>query len=364
MCNSPIPETSAAAAILPSATVRLRLLLLTAALAALVIAPQAGSRAPNHGGRLFGPKSPFNVPIARAAPTDPRSQQYIPGLLTAARHRGFTIAAYQWTVPVYWAGRSTPRTTVRLTAPWSKGRQLAGVPMPTVARPDSQRDAHMMVLDRRAGCEYDFWGGRRNSDGSWSASWANAIPISSRGIYVDGASARASGFALGAGLLFPRDFRRGAIDHALFFSYPYTRSGGPVAPATWSDGRPDSESGRATGSPALPSGALPLPEGARLQLDPKLNLRPWKLSPWQRMVARALQRYGMILGDTGGAVGLAAASGAAFPRDPYSGLWRGGTLYPAMPVDLISHMRVLKMGPQHPVQPPFRPTRCARFIRG
>lgn len=318
--------------------------------------------AAGHSGRLFSPRSPFNTPIPRGALADPNSARYLPGLQTAAGHRGFTIAAYQWSVPVYWAGPSTPRTTVKLTARWSKGRQLAGVPMPPAARPDSQRDAHMMVLDRRAGCEYDFWGGRRNADGSWSASWANAIPINGPGIYVDGASARASGFALGAGLIFPRDFRRGEIDHALFFSYPYTKAGGPVAPASWSDGRPDSESGHATGSPALPAGAMPLPEGARLQLDPKLDLRRWRLSSYQRMVARALQRYGMILGDTGGAVGLAAASGSAFAHDPYAGLWPHGVLYPGMPVDLISHMRVLRMGPQHPVQPPFRPTRCAHFI--
>lgn len=326
--------------------------------------PQAAARRPVASARLFSPQSPFNVRIARGVPADPRSAQYVPGLLTAARHRGFTIAAYHWSVPVYYALRSTPRKPVRLTATWSHGRALAGVPIPPAARPDSQSDAHMMILDRTRGCEYDFWGARANPDGSWSALWGNAIPMAGSGVYPDGASARASGFALGAGLIFPRDFRRGRIDHALYFSYPYTKAGGPVFPATWSDGRPDSERGHATGSPPLPGGALPLPEGARLQLDPGLDLRPWNLNPWQRMVARALQRYGMILGDTGGAVGLAAASGSAFAHDPYGGLWPTGTLYPAMPTDLIAHMRVLKMGPQHPRQRPFRPTRCAHFVRG
>jgi hypothetical protein len=327
----------------------------------LLAAPAASSPREVAGSRLFSSQSPFNTPITRAAPTDPRSLRYLPGLVAAANDRGFTIAAYDWSVPVYYPSRATPRRTVRLTAPGTHRRTLRNVPIPQVARPDTQADGTLMLLDRRSGCEFDFWQARREADGSWSASWGNAITMRGSGIFRDGASTRASGFALGAGLIFPGELRRGRIDHALYFSYPYTKSGGPVAPATRSDGRLESETGKATGSPPLPVGALPLPEGARLQLDPTLDLGAWKLRRWQRTIARALQRYGMILSDTGGAVGLAAASGRPFRQDPYRDHWPSGTLFPAMPTDLLLHMRVLKLGRQRPQRRPFSPSRCARF---
>ena len=45
-----------------------------------------------------------------------------------------------------------------------------------------------------------------------------------------------------------------------------------------------------------------LPAGARLQLDPAIDLRKIKgLSPAERTVARAMQRYGGYVIDRGGA---------------------------------------------------------------
>src|SRR3712207_8502377 len=49
-------------------------------------------------------------------------------------------------------------------------------------------------------------------------------PIEGSGVDPSGSSARASGFGLLAGLVFPEELRRGRIEHALVFAYPYTRS--------------------------------------------------------------------------------------------------------------------------------------------
>ncbi|HEY2935384.1 MAG TPA: hypothetical protein VGJ25_02210, partial [Gaiellaceae bacterium] len=126
------------------------------------------------------------------------------------------------------------------------------------------------------------------------------------------------------------------------FGFPYTKEGGPVQPATSSDGH------------STVAGAIP--EGARLQLDPSLDLGSLGLNAWQATIARALQKFGMILGDTGGTVGLSAVNAISFPSNPYP--W-GDASYAYLPTSLLQHMRVLKLGPQHTPKGRLIQTSCA-----
>jgi hypothetical protein len=260
-------------------------------------------------------------------------------LVSGASH-GFVIAANSWTFPVYAAAPSTPRVTVGLTASWRGADFLRGVPMPANALADPADDHSLTVVDPASGCEYDFWGAVRKADGSWSASWANATSISSDGIYGGGWAARASGFANGAGLIRPEELASGVIPHALAFSFPFTKSGGPVWPATSSDGHS-----------SVP-GAIP--EGAHLQLDPRLDLDSLGLTTWQKTIARALQTYGMYLSDGGGTVAVyaqqSASTSGAYP-------W-GTTAYPLLPTALLQHMRVLSVPRQTAQKGFFVPTAC------
>lgn len=279
----------------------------------------------------YAEDSVFNQPIPADAKADPDSDRLVAGVVEAARDTGFVVALKAFTVPVYVASRDTPRYDVSLTASWAPRTTLDAVPIPAEARPDPADDGHLAVVDRLRGCEYDLWQARKEGD-RWSASWGNVIPTQGRGIYPDGLSARASGFGLLAGLIFPEELAQGEIEHALVFSYPLTRAGGPVPPATDSDGlstRPDA-----------------IPEGARLQLDPTLDLDALGLAGPERAVARALQRYGMFLADTGGAVSLYAehpkSSGA---RNPYAGIVpdESSLRLERIPLD---RLRVLELGPQ------------------
>lgn len=49
-----------------------------------------------------------------------------------------------------------------------------------------------------------------------------------------------------------------------------------------------------------------------MQLDPKLDLDTLELQPYEKTIARALQEYGMYLGDTGGTLTLYAAHPQSF----------------------------------------------------
>jgi hypothetical protein len=301
---------------------------------------------------LYAPTSPFNTPIPANARVDRNSARYVEGLKKAADRGILTIALRKWTVPVYEAGPATPRLNVQLTASWRSANWIQGVPIPRAAAPDPEDDAHMTVLDRKNGCEFDFYDARK-TDGRWSADWANTLLIRGRGAYARGLSTRGSGFSNLVGLIWPQELKARKIRHALMFSYPHTSARGAVAPATETDGE----------SPSADA----LPEGARLQLDPALDLGRLPLRSYERTIARALQRYGMYLGDTGGGLSLYAVHPQSYQSDRYAGLLPPVD-YPQLPNIPIDRFRVLKLGP---VTPPavlaararIVPNRCAKLRR-
>ena len=168
------------------------------------------------------------------------------------------------------------------------------------------------------------------------------------GIYPRGYSARGSGFALLAGMVMPRELRRGRIDHALLMSYPYTRAGGPVSPATESDGRT--------------RGRSAIPEGARLQLDPSLDLDALGLRGYERTIARALQVYGAYIGDTNGnGVSVYALRLQSTTANPYGSLVPD-EIYPPLDGIPLDRMRVLRLDHRRG-EPRLVPNRCARYAR-
>lgn len=293
--------------------------------------------------RLYAAKSAFNRPIPAGAALDPRSDAYVATLADVGGSHGLFVALRRWTVPVYYASASTPRTDVRLTASWRVADWMLRVPIPGNAAPDPSSDGHMTILDRATGCEFDFYQAR-HENGGWSAGWGNSLRLAGKGVYPHGFSARGSGFANLAGVIWPKELRAGTIKHALMFSYPYTSSRGAVGPATETDGE-------STDADALP-------EGARLQLDPHLDLRKLGLSPAAYTIGRALQRYGMYLGDTGGSVSLYAVNRQSYAGNPYKGFSAGA--YGDLGKIPLNRFRVLRLGP---VRSPSSLQSRARLVR-
>jgi hypothetical protein len=299
--------------------------------------------------QLYSADSPFNQPIAMDAEVDPDSAAYIERLQDAAP---LLINLKQYTVPVYFADSTTPKYDVKLPCGtyWEIGvKKLLGVPIPDWAEPgldssgtikprgcgeDSDQDNNMVILDLEARCEYDFWQARYiESKGKWKASWGNAISMDSNGVYPAGVSTRGSGLAILGGVIWPDELQNGEITHALVFAYPFTRSGGPVAPATDSDGES--------------KGARALPEGARLRLDPDLDLDTLELTAAERTIARALQVYGMYLADNGGesGIGIYAVDPRSASVNPYTGVLPDKT-FPKLKGIPLASLQVLKLPAQ------------------
>ncbi|KDR94617.1 hypothetical protein SAMN02745945_02647 [Peptoclostridium litorale DSM 5388] len=333
--------------------VYIKILIIVVTLATTRIALNEGGKdIPNQGlpqlpkVSLYSNESPFKQLIPEDAKLDPDSDIMMQSMLEAYEKGGFYIAREGWTVAVYFADSNTPRYDVELTAPWAPAKVLKNVPIPDDAVPDS-KEGHMSIIDRDSGCEYDFWLSKKEN-GRWSAAWANAISIDGDGVYPYGYSCRGSGFALLAGVIWPRELKLKRIDHALIFSYPFPKAGGPVEPATESDGNSYREDA--------------IPEGARLQLDPELDLDSLNLTPYEMTIARALQEYGMILGDNGGS-GIeleAAIKTVDEEKCPY------GEVLPQTDIVYlrnipIEHFRVLELPPQTSPEKKIVPNACSEW---
>jgi hypothetical protein len=280
--------------------------------------------------RPYSKQSPLSTPIGSQARVDARSTEKMAALAAAIEDSGFVVALRRWTVSVFLADPQTAYRRIPLTADWAPRRMSNPVPIPARARPDPAGDGHMVVVDAPRGCEYDFYEARRSSSGSWSAGWQTRLSIDGRGMVRGSLSARASGFGLLAGLIFPGELRRGRIDHALVFSSPLVLAAPPVPPAT------------ETAGGSKDPNALPM--GTRVRLSPKLDLSKLGLTRYERTVARALQVYGMFLADTGGTLTLYAVHPESYESDPYRGVFAAGETYPSLGHIPLDQLQVLQPG--------------------
>ena len=107
----------------------------------------------------------------------------------------------------------------------------------------------------------------------------------------------------GGGLITPQDVRRGEINHALAMALPIVRAGQFARPAQRTDGKLSPPNG--------------IPEGAHLRLDPSLQLSSLHLSPLDLEIARAAQRYGIIVRDYSATVSLFGEDPRGLGYDPW-----------------------------------------------
>jgi hypothetical protein len=304
--------------------------------------------------RLFSDASFWNQPLPVHPEIDPRSDHYV-SVLKREPSGGFGINLHKWTIPVYEADATTPRHRVakHVLSPaeretWQSDRETFGhgpgfddgVPIPKAAMPDPEEDAHFAVVDWRAMRAWDTWGFRVRPDGSFESNTGMTYALDGEGVFrtsdfavKDGESihfhgpSRAAGVPAIAGLILYDEVMAGEIRHKLACAIRFPALQEFVWPAAWTDG-------------PVKDG---IPEGALIQLDPDLDLSLFDVLPAERVVARAMQRYGMVLVDyAGGSTlygeglwGSATKSWKGLLRDHGAGLDRIGA----------EHYRVLRLPP-------------------
>jgi hypothetical protein len=187
------------------------------------------------------------------------------------------------------------RTKVRVRFDYGSESDKGPYPIPLHPRIEAGSDHHMLIVDRDACMLYEMWDVRHTATG-WRAGSGAIWDMNSNALRPDGwTSADAAGLPILPGLVRYPEVAAGVIDHALRFTAPRTRSA-HIYPA-----RHDAGSGT--------SGALP-PMGLRVRLKASFDVS--KLSPQARVIAIALQRYGMILADNGSPWYISGASNRSF----------------------------------------------------
>jgi hypothetical protein len=191
---------------------------------------------------------------------------------------------------------SQRKVTVRFD--YSSQSDHVGYPIPRRPRIEAGSDHHMLIVNSGTCKLYEMWNVRHTRRG-WRAGSGAVWKMTSNALRPDGwTSADAAGLPILPGLVRYRELAAGVIDHALRFTAPQTRNA-HIYPA-----RHDAGAGS--------SASLP-PMGLRVRLKASFDLS--QLSPQARVVAVALQHYGMILADNGSPWYITGASNKRFNDD-------------------------------------------------
>jgi len=188
------------------------------------------------------------------------------------------------------------KVTVRFD--YSSQSDHVGYPVPRRPRIEAGSDHHMLIVNSGSCKLYEMWNVRHTRRG-WRAGSGAVWKMTSNALRPDGwTSADAAGLPILPGLVRYPEVAAGVIDHALRFTAPQTRDA-HIYPA-----RHDAGSGS--------SASLP-PMGLRVRLKSSFDLS--QLSPQARVVAVALQHYGMILADNGSPWYVSGVSNKRFNDD-------------------------------------------------
>jgi hypothetical protein len=199
-------------------------------------------------------------------------------------------------IPYNIVSSTTPRSTVSFD--YDDESDHVGYPIPANPKVEGGSDQHILMIDKDACRLYELFAARQEA-GGWSAGSGATWDLRSNALRPAGwTSADAAGLPILPGLVRYDEVAAGTIAHALRFTAPQTRRA-YIYPARH----------YASSSTSL---SMP-PMGVRVRL--KSSFDTAGLSPTARVIAEALQRYGMILADNGSPWYITGVSDPRFDDD-------------------------------------------------
>ncbi|GAA3818808.1 hypothetical protein GCM10022226_44150 [Sphaerisporangium flaviroseum] len=275
------------------------------------------TRARRHPTNGFSPTGVWNTKLPRNVALAPNSQAIVDNIqLDKVNNYGsWAINTDTYSTPIYHVGPHTPRRRWTFSdclnmpelAPVIAD-SIASVPTPPDMIVSQGTDASVTIYQPSTDTYWDFWRAEKDTSGNWSACWGGKIEHYSKnpGIFENPLGATATGLPFGAFTIRIEELRRGYIDHALNIVTVRTRAGCHSWPATRDDGYVEGED-------------IPC-EGQRFRLDPAFDVNTLT-SPGARTIARAMQEYGLIMTDKGGAL-------VTYAEDPRPYMARNGGVDP------------------------------------
>lgn len=261
--------------------------------------PPSGSAA----GGLFTQRHAWNTDVS-ALPPSSRSDAIINTLVSLGGWGNGNVLQIDFTIPLFFADASTPKIRVVGAAGGYcyGGPDCDAVPlqMPVPANANfegssnlscdvANSDCHLLVVDRSQGRLYELYSATSTGSdiaalGAFTWDLGKQYPTTLRGDQCT--SADAAGLPVAALLPTADEVASGNVAHALRFILPNARMKRRVfvRPATHA------------GAPSSTNADAP-PYGVRFRLKASFDEAPYTAN--QRVIIRALKKYGMILSDGG-----------------------------------------------------------------
>lgn len=254
-------------------------------------ASKESRRAEGSAARPFKSTSYWNTPLGKA-PIDKNSRKYIRDSQKPAHTQNYLkLVLGDWGMPYY---RSNAKHPLYRIVP-DNGPTIRRVHIPRAARPMPTDDAAMIIVDSATRQVVSLQGARYDkAKNRWSASGASRYWLRSNGIHEDlrgGTNGNEGHRGLPGSIrvVTKAEVMRGAIRHRLEVYWWETAEKTPEGPETYFP---------MTGSESGNNGVVP--EGIVIRIKPSVNLKAKNLSRAAYVVARALQRYGAVVGDNAG----------------------------------------------------------------
>jgi len=276
-------------------------------------APSANTGAPAPAARLFSGSG------AAWLYTAPTGSGLNISSITSGMH--FKVNAHDggFDYPIQYADGSLGCTTFTDTRIYGRNDKYCVPNPPGGFKPSTGAwgadDGHVVVIDTAAGVYYDLW--KLYLDGSGKPQSTNIGEIASGSMNGNGAPGTTAADLTGAaGDIMPGELDcADCLQHALSMIVPGNLNSpqvGTQAPVAKTDGS---------------VGGAIFREGAKIRLDPNLNVDSLQASTAAKAVMKALQRYGGVITDQTGDSGILMYSDLATTPDT-SGLDQiGGHLY-------------------------------------
>jgi hypothetical protein len=285
----------------------------------LILKPERDFAASSHVHRL----------LPERAELLPESATYVREIEKQVRQHGVTVNIDRYAPPVFIVPANGSTMTVRAARAYEPAwsfpplqRQWNDVPIPQGFRASEGTDKEAVIYQPETGRYWEFWGlepvepsAEAGAKTQWRAAWGGRIdrlsqnpgyfPPTLQG-YKFGVTA--TSLPLLAGLMTIAEQRLGEINHVIHVALPETRRGAWVYPAQRTDGTRDDP--------------LAIPQGTLFRLPADLDLGRFGMHPYALMIARAVQRHGMVVRDTAGVVAFYAENplAKADAAHPYFGL--------------------------------------------
>ena len=305
-----------------------------------------------HVKRFFNDDSFWNQPIPKNAALDAKNDYWISLLERDPSGENIGMNVHKYTIPIYEVDSKNIPFQKMKNIPyieWYDKDMIfrhqpefdsMGVPVQSYMTGSAGADQHIAIVDWEANRAWDMFYVQQLDDGTWQSATGMTYSLNGSGVFKKsdfdvqlGESIHsygpgvAAGTPIIAGIVRYDEVKSGEIRHKIAGALRFVAYQQYVYPATWTDG--NFEGG--------------IPEGAVIQLDPKLDLSQFGLTKGELIVAKALQEYGFVVIDFAEATTIRAEYIDYSKERSWDGILRGWNEPGGIKTIPVKHYRVLKV---------------------